>query len=143
MSGRANLDRLRHDLLAGQLPPRTVRYWLINGACRWEAEPDTSLERALGLIRTREARELRDTALAEAVKRMPDHFSTREKVRQIQNAEKAMKKYLPVPESVTFNNRPAWHAPLFEAMQIAPLPGERQLHNLCSEAGECTTSAGQ
>jgi len=144
MNGRQHFERLVQDLKAGRRPPAAVRQWLADGAKRWECEPDTSLEVALGLIRSRDALHFRNVAIAEAVKAMPAQWPTSERVRQVRRAERALTPYLSDPELASVRNRPAWFPPVLEAIRYAPLPGgDRQLRELCSLPGNCKKPARQ
>lgn len=143
MIGRRHFERLVSDLEAGRQPPDAVLLWLINGKRRWEAEPSTSLEKALALIRSRDALRFRDMALREAVSMMPGGWSTSERVRQVQRVARRIEPYLPDPELFDPRNRPGWYVPIFEAMRFGPIPGARRLHDLCSPAGSCKKPVGQ
>lgn len=144
MIGRKYLARLVADLEAGRCPPDAVRRWLIDGRRRWENEPDTSLEAALGLIRTKDAITLRDAALAEALRAMPDGWKVSDRIRAVRKAESTMKPYVDEPELFSFRNKPPWYVAICEAMRNAPLPAkDRQLHAICSRTVDCKNSEGQ
>ena len=144
MNGWALLDELIRDLEAGRKPPPRVRDWLVKGKRRWERESATSLENALGLVRTEDARTFRDVALAEAARLMPAGWSTSERVRQVRKIERGLEPYLSDLAAPTFRNRPPWYALIFEAMRFAPLPGgDRQLHKLCTPGQECKKPGGE
>ena len=135
MNGAAKLGRLRKLLNRDERLPEDIRQWLLHGLREWERS-DRSLENSLGLIRTREKLELRDAHLREATLLMPHRWSVSERVAQIQRAARNLSQFKAAGH-VDWENRPSWHEHVFLAINSAPLPGWRRLHDLCNVRASC------
>ena len=136
MNGQANIQRLKRAVQAGRSIPDDVRTWFLAGLGRWEGSGD-SLQVALGLVRDREALELRDSDLRYAAELMPTNWSGRERVNQIQRAARNLSMFSDF-DLIDWRNRPAWHEPLARALHASPLPGSRRLFDLCNKSKSCT-----
>lgn len=139
MNGRRQLERLTKALRRGQIVPPDVSLWFLEGVRRRQ-EFGERFDIALGITDGREAKRLRDGFLRQAAKRMPGHWSGRERVRQVQRAAKILSTYA---DEVDWHNAPPWHEFVFMALREAPLPGRRRLFDLCNARVDCTNSARQ
>jgi len=140
-SGHAHHDQLVRALSCNEPVPPAVARWYLESLRRWRKSTG-SLESALGIVRSPDALAVRDANLQEAGELMPHYWTGRERVRQVQQTAKNLATFSD-PQAVDWSNRPAWHAPLFLAMQAAPLPGRRRLFDLCNFRKDCTKTPSQ
>jgi hypothetical protein len=101
--------------------------WIERSCRKWDQGEDPA--KAFGFVVTTEMRSLRDALLRQAAATMPARWSTAQRASRIREVEKRLWPF------INDRNKPeclmrGWEFDVLRAMEVAPLPSDRQLRKI-------------
>lgn len=135
MNGRVMIRRLIADSRGRSRLSRAVVAWIESGYRRWSAGEDPV--HAFGFVSGREERSRRDHYLRRAAHQMPRRWSIAQRANRIREVEKRLWPFCGDHER-PHALRHGWEHDVLTALEIAPLPSDRQLRKIVgSLESEC------
>jgi hypothetical protein len=127
MNGRVMIRRLLADSRRrARLSPAVVD-WIESASQRWAAGEDPA--HAFGLVSSRVERRRRDRYLRRAAQQMPIRWSTAQRANRIREVSARLWPFAgdrDLPHAL----RRGWEPEVLRALEIAPLPSDRQLRKI-------------